>query len=437
MNECSYCGKEFDDTLYKCPYCGSTKTGVEIYKNHPNDLKIGTLLDGRYSVGKRLNCGGFGVVYKGASIKSNKVVAIKEFFPSGSNRDKDNKVIYSRDYTVNEIKKFHKRFKEESEVVKNEKCMIFPEIYDFVVSNNTCYIIMEYVNGITLKKILEKEKNIKLNEVLRLIHPVLKGLKILHSLNFLHRDIKPENIIKNIDGRVQIIDFGASRKYEESKEVKMTCYLTPSYAPLEQHIDTGNFGPSLDIYSVGATMYHLLTGSIPIEAIQRKVKDDEYLELNKKYGLDQKIEKIINRCMCIDSKKRYQSIDELINALSIFNDFKNLNNYNISKKLKLIYEKKDLVFEEEIYKSTIIGRSTEDYFPDLDVSNIQTDGTISRKHARIFFEKKEDLFEWYIEDLKSKNGTFLNGNKINNKIIICNNDILKFGINGKEFKILL
>jgi F-box protein 11 len=123
---------------------------------------------------------------------------------------------------------------------------------------------MEYLKGKTLSGVLGERGPLPEGQAVDCIATMGDALTVVHQANLLHRDIKPENVIVTDEGRVVLVDFGTAREFAAGKTKQMTAMLTPGYAPLEQYGQQARFGPFTDIYALGATLYHLLTGQVPV-----------------------------------------------------------------------------------------------------------------------------------------------------------------------------
>ena len=130
-------------------------------------------------------------------------------------------------------------------------------------------MVMEFLKGKTLLKMVEESGPLEERLLVQLIEQIAGALAVVHQGNVIHRDIKPENIMVAADNRAVLVDFGTAREFAAGKTRKMTTMLTPGYAPLEQYGQHARFGVFTDIYALGATTYHLLTGQVPIQATDR------------------------------------------------------------------------------------------------------------------------------------------------------------------------
>ena len=277
-------------------------------------LQRNTGLIGRYVIQEVLGQGGFGITYLGIDKLYGNKVAIKEYYPQ---KIAMRKAQYEDVVTVTSIEeknnynKGKKRFLDEAQVMarfnKNEGIV---KILDFFEANNTAYIVMEYLEGITLKQYLGKYGVIQFRNLIEMMLPLLEALIEIHSQGLIHRDISPDNIMVQHNSKLKLMDFGAARDYTESGNKSLTVILKPGYAPPEQYQTHGVQGPWTDIYALCATIYKCLTGITPPDAIAR-VMDDKFKEPDQLDGkLSPDIKKILWKGMNIFPEERYQDIVE-------------------------------------------------------------------------------------------------------------------------------
>lgn len=277
-------------------------------------LQRNTGLIGRYVIQEVLGQGGFGITYLGIDKLYGNKVAIKEYYPQ---KIAMRKAQYEDVVTVTSIEeknnynKGKKRFLDEAQVMarfnKNEGIV---KILDFFEANNTAYIVMEYLEGITLKQYLGKYGVIQFRNLIEMMLPLREALIEIHSQGLIHRDISPDNIMVQHNGKLKLMDFGAARDYTESGNKSLTVILKPGYAPPEQYQTHGVQGPWTDIYALCATIYKCLTGITPPDAIAR-VMDDKFKEPDQLDGkLSPDIKKILWKGMNIFPEERYQDIVE-------------------------------------------------------------------------------------------------------------------------------
>lgn len=244
-----------------------------------NQLQVGTVLNEKYRVVKVLGDGGFGITYLVWDLNMKVQAAIKEYFPIHLvSRD----TAYNNAVSLLDRKEFD-NYKSSLQDFVNEAATLarFNElpgivsVRDFFYENNTGYIVMEYIDGCTLKEYLRNNcGKLDYKTVLEIMEPVIRSLHVIHKNQLLHRDIAPDNIMIDSNNRVKLIDFGASRYYGENFDDKSrVIMLKEGYAPIEQYSKTGSQGGYIDVYSICATMYRMITGIIPPNAPSRVNND--------------------------------------------------------------------------------------------------------------------------------------------------------------------
>ena len=282
-------------------------------------LRKGTRLIGRYTIEGVLGQGGFGITYLGIDELHEKKVAIKEFFPQGivtRNIEYEDTVTVTFVGEKANYEKGKERFlKEARTMAKFSKDEGIVKALDFFEINNTAYIVMEYLEGITLKRYLRENQRIAPEDLIELLVPLIESLDEIHSQGMIHRDISPDNIMVLPDGRIKLMDFGAARDYTEFGEKSLSIVLKPGYAPPEQYQTHGVQGPWTDIYALCATMYKCITGENPPDAIER-VMDDSLKKISE-FGIVIPLqeEAAIIKGMSVSAKDRYQDIKDFCEDL--------------------------------------------------------------------------------------------------------------------------
>ena len=282
-------------------------------------LRKGTRLIGRYTIEKVLGQGGFGITYLGIDELHEKKVAIKEFFPQGivtRNIEYQDTVTVTFVGEKDNYEKGKERFlKEARTMAKFSKDEGIVKALDFFEINNTAYIVMEYLEGITLKQYLRENQRIAPEDLIELLVPLIESLDEIHSQGMIHRDISPDNIMVLPDGRIKLMDFGAARDYTEFGEKSLSIVLKPGYAPPEQYQTHGIQGPWTDIYALCATMYKCITGENPPDAIERVM--DDHLKKISAFGIPvlPQIEEAIIKGMSVAANDRYQNVGDFCEDL--------------------------------------------------------------------------------------------------------------------------
>lgn len=262
----------FGDEFEICPHCGYI---VGTHAEEAIHMEPGTILHDRYIIGKILGFGGFGITYIGWDGKLEQKVAIKEYLPG----EFSTRMPGQSQVTVfngEKSEQFHdglKKFIDEAKRLakfQNEPGIV--KIFDSFEENETAYIIMEYLDGETLTGYLKREKTIPEDQAVNMLMPVMNSLQSVHAEGLLHRDIAPDNIFLTKTGEVKLIDFGASRYATTSHSRSLTVIIKPGFSPEEQYRSRGDQGPYTDVYAIAATLYKMITGKTPPDAMERRAK---------------------------------------------------------------------------------------------------------------------------------------------------------------------
>ncbi len=297
-----------------CKKCGFSE---ESYIPENTALPCGSVLMGNFIIGSVLGRGGFGITYRAYDVKSDKVIAIKEYFPiEYSLRASDGISILARDKKTAELfKQGEMKFYNEASIVSqfsgNPNIV---QVYQFFYENNTAYFTMEYLSGMTLKDYVNACGTITAGQAVNIADKAANALCEVHKHDILHRDASPDNIMLCRDGSVKLIDFGAARQVFRGASQLMSVILKPGFAPLEQYMHNGKQGEWTDIYSLGATIFYALTKKIP-ENPQDRFEDDSEMD-NSKYNIAPELWDVICKAMMLRFADRYQTTMEFRKALS-------------------------------------------------------------------------------------------------------------------------
>jgi serine/threonine protein kinase len=242
-----------------------------MHDTYQHALPEGTRIE-NYELKGVLGVGGFGITYIAYDHHLQRDVAIKEYLPDGlALRSPDGNTLTP--ITKNSAKDFNyglSRFLDEARTLARFSDPNIVRVTRYLTANGTGYLVMEYEQGEPLSRYLKKTPVLLEEEsVLRLLIAILKGLKNVHAQNFLHRDVKPANIFLRKNGPPLLLDFGAARQALNNQTQALTKMVTPGYAPLEQYHSVDKQGPWSDIYGLGATMLHCLSGAPPPSATER------------------------------------------------------------------------------------------------------------------------------------------------------------------------
>ena len=232
----------------------------------------------RYELVRELGSGSFSITYLGFDDEKNEGVAIKEYLRSDiATRTPNHEVVPHASHYQKDFDWGLARFKEEAKTLERFNHSQIIKVYDYFEAHGTAYIVMEYAEGETLSKYLERQGTLNEAELKGILYPLLDGLAVVHETDILHRDIKPDNIvIRAEDGSPVLLDFGAARQAIGERSGSITSILTPGYAPIEQYSSRGNQGAWTDIYALGGVCYQALTGQVPEDATER-VRNDRLI----------------------------------------------------------------------------------------------------------------------------------------------------------------
>ncbi len=303
-----------------CEHCGYDET----VPSEAHQLPAGTVLQNQYLIGRVLGQGGFGITYLGWDLYLDTPIAVKEYYPNGFvNRETSlslNVTSYSgivgeqflsgRDRFLREAKSLA-RFSDVPEIV---------HVRNFFQANNTAYIVMEYIDGITLKQyVRSRGGRLSAQETLSILQPVMEALSIVHNGGLVHRDISPDNIMMLPRGRAKLLDFGAARDVNDADAnrelTKSTeAILKHGFAPIEQYQRRGSLGPWTDVYALCATIYYCLTGTVPPDAPERMMGEQE-LRWSDIPGLTPRQASALEQGMAPLPKHRLASVDALCREL--------------------------------------------------------------------------------------------------------------------------
>ena len=259
--------------------------------------------------------GGFGITYKAYDSVLDVPVAIKEYYPSGiasryHEQSLDVQVGGSENRRLFEEGK--KKFLEEARILAR-----FSEdpnvvgVRNFFEDNQTVYIVMQYLQGESLKEYIEKNGKISFDEAYRLLRPVMQSLGRIHAAGLIHRDISPSNLIRMRTGKVKLIDFGTAREYSTDGDKSLSIVLKPGYAPAEQYQTHGLQGPWTDVYALCASIYKLITEITPENSLNRMVNDEVRLPSECGAEISAAQEEVLMQGLAVRESDRIRSMEIL------------------------------------------------------------------------------------------------------------------------------
>ncbi len=299
-----------------CPACGyqpETAPGAALF------LAPGTLLAGKHLIGRVLGQGGFGITYLARDQNLEIRIAVKEFFPQGMvSRVPGANTVVSYTGAIKDQFSFgvESFLREAKTLARFEHHPNIVTVRDFFRENGTAYMVMSFVEGLTLHEYLQQAGGrIPAAQAVKIIMPVTDALREVHRAGIMHRDISPDNIFIDKEGRIVLIDFGAARQELREKSRSLSVILKAGYAPEEQYRSRGKQGPWTDIYAVAATIYRAVTGQVPPEAMDRMVEDD--LAPPSKLGVEisSGLEQTLLKALAVKAGDRFHSVKDFQAAL--------------------------------------------------------------------------------------------------------------------------
>ena len=363
--------------------------GVDSAKLHTDDsanwqyLNAGVILHDRYRVNSVIGQGGFGITYDGTDLNLDMHIAIKEYFPkhiaSRYNIYSKNVTYSSENASLYEhgMRNFLKEARNMAKFTGQEN---FVYVSDYSSENGTAYIIMEYVPGKNLKNFLEEHGLLTLDEVMRIINPVMNAVEVIHERNMIHRDISPSNIMILPDGKVKLLDFGAVREVsaETQSLSTMSSVYKYGYSPIEQQTRDMKQGTYSDVYALCATIYKMLTGITPPSPFAR-LSGEEILLPPSQVGvqISSSQEETLMEGLAIYGNDRIQTVGELRNGL-----FSAHSTYALKSELAHKFPLKRIVFIMFFVSACIlavvqiikaVNTKKKEVFNDYEMSDEQTD----------------------------------------------------------------
>ena len=363
--------------------------GVDSAKLHTDDsanwqyLNAGVILHDRYRVNSVIGQGGFGITYDGTDLNLDMHIAIKEYFPkhiaSRYNIYSKNVTYSSENASLYEhgMRNFLKEARNMAKFTGQEN---FVYVSDYFSENGTAYIIMEYVPGKNLKNFLEEHGLLTLDEVMRIINPVMNAVEVIHERNMIHRDISPSNIMILPDGKVKLLDFGAVREVsaETQSLSTMSSVYKYGYSPIEQQTRDLKQGTYSDVYALCATIYKMLTGITPPSPFAR-LSGEEILLPPSQVGvqISSSQEETLMEGLAIYGNDRIQTVGELRNGL-----FSAHSTYALKSELAHKFPLKRIVFIMFFVSACIlavvqiikaVNTKKKEVFNDYEMSDEQTD----------------------------------------------------------------
>lgn len=311
---CPYCMYILSEETC-CPGCGKKP---ETYRPSSHHFPPGTRLHDRYLLGRVLGEGGFGITYLGLDTELERRVAVKEYFPTAFVKRETSLTLAVTCYTgagQSYYEKGREQFlKEARTMAKLENIPEIVRVLDFFQANNTAYIVMEFLEGETLKDRTARLGRIPSGELLELLRPVMRAMEAMHQAGIIHRDISPDNLMCLPSGKVKLMDFGCAKEIQG--QPTQTVMLKHGFAPREQYVGRGQ-GAWSDVYALCATIYYCLTGKVPPRSVERQDGDQDALTPPTRLGaeLTEQQEWALLKGLTVRAPDRWQSMAQLFGAL--------------------------------------------------------------------------------------------------------------------------
>ena len=314
LNKCLGCMEDFRG--YPCPKCGFDIGQV---KKNAFSLPPQTILCGKYLVGKVLGQGGFGITYIGWDIALERKVAIKEYYPSGqvSRLPGTRGLVWSESEQARLAQQdgMEMFLKEARKMAKVEDIPGVVKVRELFRENETAYIVMDFVEGETLKARLKRTGPMPWNTAKAIFRPAIQAMEKVHQAGLIHRDLSPDNIMLLPDGSVKILDLGAAKDLNVNSGASSMQVAKSGFSPFEQYTQRGGSGPWTDVYAMAATIYFTLTGKLPPAAMDRIEEDTISWNLPGLDALPTSALSALQKALAVTAKKRTQSMEELEKGL--------------------------------------------------------------------------------------------------------------------------
>ena len=307
MKKCMGCMRDYQEDKDKCPICGYSDSQIdEELKETPEILRPGTILAGRYILGRSLSVSDFSIVYIAWDFLLLRRVAVKEYFPNIHAERKNNEIFCAQDRDRVVFEAGRNFFEEEIEVLRRHQDIPgIINVYRCVCENGTSYMVMDYLEGCTLSDAMEKNAYPGGLSGKTVMKKVMEISEQLHSRGIGHYSLSPDHIYLGGNGECTLIDFGYARM--KLHALAGDLYLFDDYFTAPELLLSEKTGMKADQYSIGAMLYELLTGSVPEKSLTRRRKHSRLKMPGKKRG---KAEERINKLADPDPNGRPDTIPE-------------------------------------------------------------------------------------------------------------------------------
>jgi serine/threonine protein kinase len=383
---------------------------------------LGTTV-GQYQIEELLGQGGMATVYKAYHPALDRYVAIKLMDAAlGNERD------------------FIERFRREARVIARLDNSHIVPVFDSDEHRGQPYMVLKFIDGQTLRDRLKASPLTKF-EVQKIVNAVGDGLQYAHNRGVLHRDIKPSNVLVGNDGRIYITDFGLARILENASSLTGDMIVgTPHYMSPEQAVNAETLDEGTDIYSFGVMIYEMVTGCLPFDAdtafsiIEDHMYKEPPVPTSVKSDVPEEVGQVILKSLAKKRGERYAKVSDLVNAFkkawspnTTQEDISSTTMESLGIAALFAENGQSFAVAQE---TVVLGRNSaaKNILNDIDLSNLDVKKIISRRHAKIERENNE----FVLHDLESRNGTFVNGNRLSpsEPHTLVSGDVIEFGSGG-------
>ena len=317
INRCPHCMRELTGLRGgACPFCGfNAQKSPQPAEAMPRN----TILNGKYLVGDVLGRGGFGITYIGFDLSLESRVAIKEYYPSGAamRREGESELYWSSSYKFHSSREDAKNYflKEARKMARVENIPSVVRVRETFLANETAYIVMDYVEGETLKARLRREGPMTYTACYALLRPMMQDLCKIHRQGVIHRDISPDNIMIQRDGSVKLLDLGAAKDLNKHSDEVSVPVGKNGYSPMEQYLNNGRIGPWTDVYALCATIYYACYGKRVPQSLERLEQDTLRFDLPTREPIPPYVVGALRKGLAVRAADRTQSVDALLDQL--------------------------------------------------------------------------------------------------------------------------
>lgn len=317
IDRCPHCMREL--TGHRggaCPFCGfNAQKSPQPAEAMPRN----TILNGKYLVGDVLGRGGFGITYIGFDLSLESRVAIKEYYPSGAamRREGESELYWSSSYKFHSSREDAKNYflKEARKMARVENIPSVVRVRETFLANETAYIVMDYVEGETLKARLRREGPMTYTACYALLRPMMQDLCKIHRQGVIHRDISPDNIMIQGDGSIKLLDLGAAKDLNRHSDEVSVPVGKNGYSPMEQYLNNGSIGPWTDVYALCATIYYACYGKRVPQSLERLEQDTLRFDLPTREPIPPYVVGALRKGLAVRAADRTQSVDALLDQL--------------------------------------------------------------------------------------------------------------------------